>query len=74
MDEGDRQEPETYRAWMLRLWQADTGHGMAWHASLQSAHSDERRGFENIEQLWAYLQAWAGLRQKHHPGQKEGRD
>ena len=51
-----------YLAYMLRLWQvrqdADTVHDdpkAAWRASIENPHTGERRGFPNLEALFAFL-------------------
>jgi hypothetical protein len=43
----------TYYAFLLRLWrEAD---GAAWHASLQAADAQTRRGFADLDTLITYL-------------------
>jgi hypothetical protein len=49
------QEPR-YLAYMLRLWQVRDKDEIAWRASLEDAHTGERRGFGSLEMLVAFLQ------------------
>ncbi len=44
-----------YRAYLLRLWNANTSGPSAWRASLEDTHTGERRGFADLEQLYAFL-------------------
>ena len=46
-----------YRSYLLRLWQAHTSAGLAWRASLEDAHTGERRGFADLTQMIAFLQS-----------------
>jgi hypothetical protein len=48
------QEPR-YLAFMLRLWQVRENGEFAWRASLEDAHTGERRGFSSLEMLIAFL-------------------
>jgi hypothetical protein len=49
-------EQRRYRAYLLRLWQADDEDGHpVWRASLEDAHTGDRRGFANLPQLCAFL-------------------
>ncbi len=52
--------PPRYRAYLLRLWDANPRGPPAWHASLEDAHTGERRGFADLEQLLAFLTAAIG--------------
>ena len=45
-----------YLAYMLRLWQVDSGEEPVWRASLESPHTGERRSFANLEMLFAFLE------------------
>ena len=47
-----------YRAYLLRIWQADAADAPAsagWHASLQDATNNQRIGFACLEELFAFL-------------------
>ena len=44
-----------YRAYLLRLWQARQDETLSWRASLERARTGERKGFANLEALFAYL-------------------
>lgn len=48
-------QPVQYRASLLRLWDANSRGRPAWHASLEDPHAGERRGFVDLEQLYAFL-------------------
>ena len=43
-------------AYLLRLWQSGNGDIVTWRASLESAHTRERRAFSGIAALFAYLE------------------
>lgn len=45
----------TCRSYLLRLWPVDGNDRTYWRASLQEVHSGRRQGFENLENLFAYL-------------------
>jgi hypothetical protein len=47
---------ERYLAYMLRLIQVKRNEEWTWHASLENAHTGERRGFASLEILVAFLQ------------------
>jgi len=47
--------PSAYQAYLLRLWRVEHQSRCEWRASLQSAHSSERRAFASLEQLVAFL-------------------
>jgi hypothetical protein len=49
---GDQRD---YQAYLLRLWRVNTGRGTVWHASLEDARTGERRGFADLENLFAFL-------------------
>jgi hypothetical protein len=48
---------QTYLTFLLRLWRVDGGGQDAWRASLEDAHSGERRGFSDLPELHGFLQA-----------------
>jgi hypothetical protein len=50
---------EAYKAWMLRMWRVESEAGPAWHASLQRVGTEERCGFDDVEQLVAFLRSQA---------------
>jgi hypothetical protein len=43
-------------SYLLRLWQAGREGALVWRASLESAHTGERRGFPNLAELYAFLE------------------
>jgi hypothetical protein len=67
-------EPRRYRAYLLRLWQAegDDGHPV-WRAALEDARTGERHGFADLARLLAFLEAqmanWTG--HDAHPPERE---
>ena len=44
-----------YKAYLLRLWYASETDGAKWRASLENAHTGERRGFADLPGLLAFL-------------------
>ena len=51
-------EPRRYRAYLLRLWQADGDDGHpVWRASLEDARTGERCGFADLARLCTFLEA-----------------
>lgn len=46
---------QQYRAYLLRLWQAESSGRAVWRASLEDSHTGERRGFATISDLVAFL-------------------
>jgi len=49
-------EQPGYRSYLLRLWQVGTADVPSWRASLESAQTGERRGFADLESLFAFLE------------------
>ncbi len=43
-------------AYLIRLWQVHCEGQMVWRASLEDAHSGEKKGFGNPAGLFAFLQ------------------
>jgi hypothetical protein len=53
MTTGDEQR---YIAYLLRLWQAEGEDGRpVWRAAIEDARTGERRGFADLESLFAFL-------------------
>ncbi len=52
------EKPRPYQSYLLRLWRVVEARG-AWRASLEDPHSHELRGFANLEDLLAFLDAQA---------------
>jgi hypothetical protein len=42
-------------SYLLRLWQTETEGQLVWRASLESPQTGERRGFRNLDALFAFL-------------------
>ena len=54
-------EPQgLYSAYLLRLWQTASAGELVYRASIEDAHSAERVGFGNLDELFSYLRAQAG--------------
>ena len=50
-----------YHIFVLSLWEEGgdyPGDRTKWRYSLENAHRVERKGFKNLEELMAYLEAW----------------
>jgi len=52
--------PATYKSYVLRMWTATHDGEPVWLVSLQSTATGQRRGFSDLESLFAYLAAPAG--------------
>jgi hypothetical protein len=52
-------EQPWYRACLLWLWRVGNGGPPARWASLEAPHTGERRGFADLEQLFAFLEVRA---------------
>ena len=44
-----------YESFLLRLWESDEASQLVWRASLESTDTGERRGFADLDSLFAYL-------------------
>lgn len=55
------ERPNSYISYLLRMWRSGSGE-MAWQASLESPLTGERRGFANLNDLWAFLLAQTDIR------------
>ena len=51
MSEGRRRS-----SYLLRLWQAEQEGTWVWRASLENAHTGERRGFAGLAEMYAFLE------------------
>ena len=49
-------ERRRYVSYLLRLWQTEIEGALVWRASLESAHTGERRGFASLAELHAFLE------------------
>jgi hypothetical protein len=50
-------ESRRYQAYLLRLWQASEGEAVMWRALLEDPRTGERRGFADLDSLFAFLLA-----------------
>ncbi len=57
-------------AYLIRLWQVQCEGQLVWRASLEDAHSGEKRGFGDPAGLFAFLQEKLGL----EPDEPENND
>jgi hypothetical protein len=48
-------DTQRYRAYLLRLWQTSEGEAAAWRALLEDPRTGERRGFADLNGLFAFL-------------------
>ena len=48
---------QPYLSYLLRLWQSSAGDKTTWRASLEDPMTGERRGFDSLETLLAFLEA-----------------
>lgn len=48
-------QPPCYMAFLLRLWCVIEEDSVVWRASLEDAHTGERRGFADAQFLCAFL-------------------
>jgi hypothetical protein len=64
----ERERP--YLAYLLRLWQVAREYGTGRRASLENAHSGERRGFASLEELFAFLWAKTSAESGEWKGEK----
>ncbi len=55
------ERPQNYISYLLRMWRSGQDE-VTWQASLESPLTGERRGFASLEDLWAFLQAQADIR------------
>ena len=49
-------ERQTYRAYLVRLWQVRSSGKWVWRAALESPHTGERQAFTDLAGLFAYLE------------------
>jgi hypothetical protein len=57
-----------YRAYLLRLWPVRVTEETVWRASLENAHTGERRGFPSLERLIDHLRMETRVQE---PGRRE---
>jgi hypothetical protein len=66
-------ELRPYRAYLLRLWQADSDDGHpVWRAALEDARTGERRGFADLARLCTFLEALTADWPEHEAHPSEG--
>jgi hypothetical protein len=53
-------DEQGYLAYLLRLWQITSDGNLVWRASVESPHSGERRGFADLQALFAFLEEKTG--------------
>ena len=49
-----------YKAFLLRIWQAENEGKLIWHASLEDSHTSERQGFPSLDALFEFLRGETG--------------
>jgi hypothetical protein len=45
-----------YISYLLRLWQVGSAENVVWRASVESAHTGERKGFANLRDVCSFLE------------------
>jgi hypothetical protein len=54
-------EPDrAYMAYLLRLWRVKDRGTVGWRASLESPHTGESQGFNNLDDLFTFLRRQTG--------------
>jgi hypothetical protein len=48
-------EARRYHAYLLRLWQSGEEGSNTWRISVEDPHTGERRGFADLNSLFAFL-------------------
>ena len=48
-------EPHRYYSCLIRIWEVHTNDERTWRASLERPGLDERVGFSNMEELFAFI-------------------
>jgi hypothetical protein len=48
-------DTQRYHAYLLRLWHAGEGEAVVWRALLEDPRTGERRGFADLDSLFAFL-------------------
>jgi len=54
------EEKQRYMSYLIRLWQTQSSGEWIWRASIENAHTGERRGFARLELLFQFLEEEAG--------------
>lgn len=52
----EKDQPNDYLSYLLRLWLANDGENLAWRISLESTGTRKRKGFSSIKELVVYLE------------------
>jgi hypothetical protein len=69
---GGRGEQSDYQSYLLRLWRVDEGENGV-QASLESAHTGERRGFANLEAMLGFLRRQMAVQSERTSDEGKGR-
>jgi len=48
-------QPREYISYLLRLWKVNGAGPSVWRASLEDPHTSARKGFPDLESLFAFL-------------------
>ena len=54
------EEEQRYKSYLVRLWQTASSGEWVWRASIENAHTGERKGFARLELLFQFLEEKAG--------------
>jgi hypothetical protein len=63
-----------YLSYLLRLWQTQHEGRLVWRASVESARTGERRGFANLNELYAFLDSETAPVEETEPRTPTGSD
>ncbi len=64
--------PQSYLAYLLRLWAAREEGRVVWRASLDSPQTGERLGFASLDRLFAFVREQCGVAGEASPPAAEG--
>jgi hypothetical protein len=67
------EERPAYLSYLLRLWQEDK-EGQAWRMSLENAHTDERKGFASLDELFSFLRQRIKMSSQANSDHAQGRE
>jgi hypothetical protein len=69
-----RRQDRPYLAYLLRLWRVSEEGQTGWRASVENAHTGERRAFAGLAALFSFLENEVGKVQREpNTGRRRGR-
>jgi len=64
---------DCYRAYLLRLWRVNQNGETVWRAAIENAHTNERRAFANVGELFSFLRQQTGRQETDgEPAESQG--